>query len=83
MDDVKITGYTWDKKSGDKGLQPGTADDVLWARFYEIGTNKPMFVDRDGSKHYDIQGISKERSTGYAWYGKWGCKLIETGFVKK
>ena len=39
-----------------------------WARFYEIGTNRPLFGDRDGSIHYDLREISEERRKGYAWY---------------
>lgn len=42
--------------------------DGSWARFYEIESNRPLFGDRDGSIHYDIQKISKERRENYAWY---------------
>jgi PelA/Pel-15E family pectate lyase len=41
----------------------------LWARFYEIETNKPIFADRDGVKKYDLAEIGYERRNGYAWYG--------------
>jgi PelA/Pel-15E family pectate lyase len=44
----------------------------LWARFYEIETNRPFFCDRDGIPKYDYNLIDQERSTGYAWYGSWG-----------
>ena len=27
---------------------------TLWARFYELETNRPFFCDRDGIKKYDI-----------------------------
>lgn len=38
-----------------------------WARFYEIGTDRPVFGDRDGSVHYSIDEISAERAAGYRW----------------
>ena len=41
--------------------------DTGWARFYEIGTDRPVFGDRDGSVHYSIDRISEERAAGYAW----------------
>ena len=40
----------------------------MWARFYEIETNRPIFGDRDGSIHYDIRDVSYERRTGYGWF---------------
>ncbi len=40
----------------------------LWARFYEIGTNRPIFSDRDGQVRYDLSEIGEERRTGYLWY---------------
>lgn len=39
-----------------------------WARFYEIGTNRPLFGDRDGEVHYTFAEISEERQRGYTWY---------------
>ncbi len=47
----------------------------LWARFYEIGTNRPLFCGRDSVVKYDIAGIEPERRNGYAWYGTWGDGL--------
>lgn len=52
------------------------AGNTIWYRFYEIGTDKGIFGDRDGSVHYDISEISEERRTGYSWSGKWPAKII-------
>jgi len=48
----------------------------LWARFYEIGTNRAIFCSRDGIIRYSIAEISHERRTGYAWYGTWPARLL-------
>jgi pectinesterase len=48
---------------------------VVWARFYEIDTNKPFFCSRDGIKHDSLSDVTQERRAGYAWYGNWGEKL--------
>ncbi len=45
---------------------------TLWARFYAIETNKPLFCDRDGVVKYDYNEIDAERRNGYSWYDDWG-----------
>jgi PelA/Pel-15E family pectate lyase len=58
------------KKVGDEGRllvsEPGGGP--LWARYYEIGTDRPIFGDRDKTIHDRVEGISRERRDGYAWY---------------
>jgi PelA/Pel-15E family pectate lyase len=49
----------------------------MWARFYEIGTNKPIFADRDGVAKQNLADIGYERRNGYAWLGYWPRKLLE------
>jgi PelA/Pel-15E family pectate lyase len=46
--------------------QPGAGP--IWARYYQINTEKPIFVDRDKSIHDNVNELSKERKDGYAWY---------------
>jgi len=48
----------------------------LWARFYEIPTLRPLFVDRDGVPRYQLADIGFERRNGYSWYGTWPEKLL-------
>lgn len=62
----KIVGKSWTR--GDAVLKDDKKGKVLWARFYEIGTNKPVFGDRDDTVYYDLAKVSKERREGYAWY---------------
>ncbi len=40
----------------------------IWARFYQIGTDRPIFGDRDKTIHDNVDEISNERRNGYAWY---------------
>jgi PelA/Pel-15E family pectate lyase len=49
-------------------LLPSSGAGPLWARFYELGTGRPIFGDRNNSLHYDVREISAERRLGYAWY---------------
>ena len=62
----KIIGKTWTR--GAASLQEDKTAAPLWARFYEIDSNKPLFGDRDDSIHYDLAKVSEERRLGYAWY---------------
>ncbi|MCX6952171.1 MAG: pectic acid lyase [Verrucomicrobia bacterium] len=43
-----------------------------WARLYELGTNLPIFGDRDGKYYYHLEELSAERQTGYSWTGPYG-----------
>ena len=47
-----------------------------WARFYAVGTNRPIYGDRDGKVHYTLEEISAERRDGYAWQGDWGSSRL-------
>jgi PelA/Pel-15E family pectate lyase len=48
----------------------------MWARFYEIGTNKPIFCSRDGIPRATLAEISYERRTGYSWLGYYAKSLL-------
>jgi PelA/Pel-15E family pectate lyase len=60
-----IYGYRYDAR-GELIAQQGAGP--LWARFYQIGTNRPIFSDRDGVIRYDLREVGEERRGGYAWY---------------
>ncbi|MDI6803088.1 MAG: pectate lyase [Bacteroidota bacterium] len=40
----------------------------IWARLYELGTNKPLFCNRDGIPVYSLAEVERERRSGYSWY---------------
>jgi len=40
----------------------------IWSRHYEIGTDRPIFGDRDKTIHDDVNEISRERRQGYGWF---------------
>jgi len=50
----------------------------LWARHYEIGTDKPVFAGRDAMKCYALAEVARERRTGSLWYGNWPQPLLDT-----
>lgn len=52
----------------------------MWARFYEIGTNRPIFCDRDGVVKYHPSVIGHEWRDGYSWLGDWPRKILENEY---
>jgi len=54
----------------------------MWARFYEIGTNRPIFAGRDAVVKYDLSEIEIERRTGYKWLAYWPKKFLEEEYPK-
>jgi PelA/Pel-15E family pectate lyase len=41
---------------------------LIWTRFYELKTHRPIFCDRDSKIVYSLDEISRERRAGYGWY---------------
>ncbi len=80
---TKITGYRFDKLPDvrDKGLIKDE-NSIIWARFYDFDTNKPIFGDRDNSIKSSVTEISVERRYGYAWYGNFAAKLLASEYPK-
>lgn len=69
---VKLTGIRVRRIDGDRIVVEDPDAPPLWARFYEVGTNRPIFSGRDGIKKYSMAEIEAERRRGYAWHGNWG-----------
>lgn len=79
---VKISGYaTRDitapqgKKVLDRVILPEPGA-TIWARFYELGTDRPIYVGRDSKVHYQLLEIEVERRAGYLYAGVWPAKLL-------
>lgn len=75
FESAKLTGLRFVKSDGERKLIKDPSAPPIWARFYEIETNRPFFCGRDGVVKYDISEIEAERRNGYAWYGNWGDKV--------
>jgi len=67
------------RRTGEEGraLIPDPGGPAMWARFYEIGSDRPLFGDRDKSIHDRVAEISKERRNGYTWYGGGPNKVLD------
>jgi len=54
----------------------------LWARFYDLEDQQPMFCDRDGIPKRNFSDLGYERRNGYAWYGNWAQNLVEKEYPR-
>lgn len=87
FDRVKITGIKLIKKvdQSERGYDKVIIKDAkappIWARFYEIGTNRPIFCGRDGKIKYRLAEIEHERRTGYSWYGRGPAELLSRDYA--
>lgn len=51
----------------DRRLVPDKNAKPLWARYYDLETERPYFADRDGKRYDNYEDISHERRNGYSW----------------
>ena len=63
-----IYGQSWERAVEGRGLVASPNAPPIWARYYQIGTDMPVFADRDKSIHDNVNDLSAERRNGYAWY---------------
>ena len=85
----KLTGIKWvaqpdsTKMHGfDRVVVKDPNAGPLWARFYDIETNRPIFVGRDSVVHYDVAEIEDERRNGYSWYVDSAAELLSKDYPK-
>jgi PelA/Pel-15E family pectate lyase len=62
------TRYEYHATAIDRVVVEDASAPPLWARFYELETNRPLFCNRDGKPVYSLSEVERERRTGYAWY---------------
>ncbi|MEN3324729.1 pectate lyase [Mariniflexile soesokkakense] len=81
LQSVAIKGVRLDKKRNPDGraeriLVKDSKAPLLWARFYELETNRPIYLDRDSVFRYNFNEVGYERRSGYDYHGYWAADLI-------
>lgn len=54
----------------------------MWARFYDLKTNQPIFCSRDGVPKKTLAEISYERRNGYSWLGRYAESLLAKDYPR-
>jgi len=67
------------KAVGGSGRQlvPEPGGNPIWARYCEIGSDRPIFGDRDKTIHDTITEISEERRNGYGWFNNTPTRALQ------
>jgi len=73
----RIDGLKYRRDGNLPSLIPQDDADPLWARFYDIDSDRPVFGDRDGKVYFDVDQVSEERRQGYAWYTEQPYKVLK------
>ncbi|WP_299595432.1 pectate lyase [uncultured Microbulbifer sp.] len=73
----RIDGLRYRRGGRLPSLVPEQGADPLWARFYDIDSDRPVFGDRDGAVYFDVDDVSEERRQGYAWYTEQPYKVLK------
>lgn len=64
--DTLVTNYR--VSTSDRVVVTDSAAPPVWTRYYELGTHRPMFCNRDRKVVYSLAEVDRERRDGYAWY---------------
>jgi PelA/Pel-15E family pectate lyase len=52
----------------------------IWARYYEIASNRPMYIEQ-GVVRYSLAELSHKHRTGHTWIGgRWPERLLKVEF---
>lgn len=71
-----LRDVAWKATPDGRQLVPAPGAPEIWARYYDARTLKPVFGDRDGTIHDDVNELQAERRNGYAWFGTTPAKTI-------
>ena len=77
FDKTKIMNQAFKKIGPARQLVAQPGGGPLWSRYYELGTDRPIFGNRDKTIHDDVSEISLERRNGYAWYCDTPKRVLE------
>lgn len=61
----------------DRRLLPDPSAPPLWGRFHDLADNTVVLADREGNRLQEYAQVSRERRTGYHWYGTWPQALLQ------
>lgn len=63
-------------------VEPDSDAPPLWARFYDLESNRPLFAGRDRVIHDSLAEVEQERRRGYAYYGNWAKNLLAKNYPR-
>lgn len=77
IEGVRVESFTDAEGQPDRRAVADADAPLVWARFYELGSNRPIFLGRDSVVRYTFAEIERERRAGYHYYGDWARPVLE------
>ncbi|MES2441535.1 MAG: pectate lyase [Pseudomonadota bacterium] len=75
--DHAVRDMAWESGADGRKLVARPGASVIWSRFYDLATMKPIFGDRDKTIHDDVNELSRERRNGYSWFNATPKKALD------
>lgn len=60
--------YQYSTVAHDRYIVEDSSALPIWARYYELGTHRPLFCNRDSKVVYSLAEVLHERRASYGWY---------------
>ena len=79
---IRLETFTDAEGQQDKRVVSDPDAGPIWARFYELGSNRPIFLDRDSVVRYAFSELGQERRNGYAYYGSWAQRFLTDAYPR-
>jgi PelA/Pel-15E family pectate lyase len=76
IDGLRVEEFRDAHGNRDRRVVDDPAAPPIWARFYDLGTSRPVFMGRDSVPRAALADIEQERRIGYAYYGTWPARLL-------
>lgn len=76
LQQTQIRDKTWQRHATGSALVEKKGA-LIWARFYSLPAQQPVFFDRDGQTYSDVNQLSLERQQGYGWYQSNGKAVLK------
>lgn len=75
--EVGVEGYRVVDDANDRKLVRDPDAPTLWARFYGIGSNEPLFTEHDGAVRDAMADLERARRVDCAWFNRRGAQVVD------
>ncbi|GLK50242.1 pectate lyase [Brevundimonas intermedia] len=79
LPDLRVETFETDGKP-DRRVVAAPGEGPLWARFYDLETDAPIFMGRESIARASLAEIEQERRAGYNYVGTWPAALINVDY---
>lgn len=77
--DNALEGFRFEKGPNGRSIVPDPHSPPIWARFYQIGTNRPIFANRKSQIFFSVYELENPapQAFGYAYFVDWPAEPLK------